>query len=140
VITLSLLHPTEDKVAQTWRFENESLIRIGRAATNQVVLYSSVVSRHHLELQRKPMFWQAVNLSANGSFSDNKAIEILKIYNGMVIRLASTGPRLQISLDDFEFQARIPEISQPKIPEYHPSKLPERPTFMPIKDADRDPS
>ena len=137
MITLSLLHPTEPKVAQTWRFENESLIRIGRAANNEVVLYSSVVSRHHLELQRKPMFWQAVNLSANGTFSDNQPIETLKIYDGMIIRLSSTGPRLQINLDSVEAQARIPEAVTPKTPEYHPSKLPERPTFMPNKDFDR---
>jgi serine/threonine-protein kinase len=136
VITLNLLHPTEDKVAQTWRFENESLIRIGRAASNQVVLYSSVVSRHHLELQRQPMFWQVVNLSANGSFTNNQPIETLRLHDGMIVRLASTGPRLQIVLDESEFKARIPEVATPKVPEYHPSKLPERPTFMPNTSKD----
>ncbi|MEL6471326.1 MAG: FHA domain-containing protein, partial [Cyanobacteria bacterium J06623_4] len=52
VITLSLLHPIDKTPVQSWSFEAEPVVRIGRSVNNDVVLYSAVVSRHHVELRR----------------------------------------------------------------------------------------
>lgn len=84
---------------QTWKFESESVIRIGRAVDNEVVLYSSVVSRHHVELRHESSSWEVVSLGANGTYHDEKPITQIRVFDGLIIRIASSGPRIQIRLD-----------------------------------------
>ncbi|AIE74407.1 MULTISPECIES: FHA domain-containing protein [unclassified Synechocystis] len=97
-ITLTLLLPGKSVPVQSWTFESESAIRVGRAADNDVVLYSAVVSRHHLELQREQDGWVAINLGANGTYLESKTVDKLPLEDGMVLRLASSGPKIQIKL------------------------------------------
>jgi eukaryotic-like serine/threonine-protein kinase len=106
VITLTLLHPLKQIPVQVWTFhEHESIIRIGRSTDNQVILYSAVVSRHHVELRRAGSNWEVVNLGTNGTYLDGKRITQVPIINGAVIRLARSGPNIQIRMgsegDDF---------------------------------------
>jgi len=129
VITLNLLHPIEAVPIQTWKFESESLIRIGRSGDNNVILYSSVVSRYHVELHRQPLYWEVMNIGANGTFVEEQQIDKVRIHNGMVIRLAGTGPKLQILLDGAESLTPSPSEASAKSP--NPEKLSDgRPTFM----------
>lgn len=99
MITLTLLHPQHSVAVQTWRFEPKSVIRIGRSRNNEVTLYSAVVSRHHVEIRRKGSNWEIVNVGSNGTFCQGKRISRASVKNGMVIRLASSGPQLQIWTD-----------------------------------------
>ncbi|MEM8602796.1 MAG: FHA domain-containing protein [Cyanobacteria bacterium P01_H01_bin.121] len=99
MITLTLLHPLQAKAVQKWTFEQESVIRIGRAADNEVVLYSAVVSRHHVEIRYQSSSWEVVNLGTNGTYLDGKRVDRLDAANGMVIRLARSGPMIQINFD-----------------------------------------
>lgn len=98
MITITLLHPTQAIPTQSWTFESETIVRIGRAITNNVVLYSAVVSRHHVELQLGRSGWKVVNLSDNGTYLDSKPIKRKRVIDGMIIRLATSGPRIQINL------------------------------------------
>jgi len=98
VIKLILLHPHQPTPVQSWNFENEPLIRIGRAKDNQVVLYSAVVSRHHVELRGSGRNWEIVNLGTNGTYLDGKPISQVPVVDGVIIRLAISGPQLQIRL------------------------------------------
>lgn len=98
MITLSLLHPIKQLPVQVWTFENESVIRIGRSTDNHVILYSAVVSRHHVELRRVGASWELVNLGTNGTYLDGKRITQVCITDGAVIRLARSGPNIQIRL------------------------------------------
>ncbi|MGF1494438.1 MAG: FHA domain-containing protein [Microcoleaceae cyanobacterium] len=98
MITLILIHPTKPLPVNRWVFENESIIRIGRAKDNDIVIYNSVVSRHHLELWNKESNWEVVNFGANGTFVLNKEITQVVVADGMVLRLGRTGPRLLIRL------------------------------------------
>jgi pSer/pThr/pTyr-binding forkhead associated (FHA) protein len=100
VITLSLLHPLNKKPVQHWTFEEDSVIRIGRSTENQVVLYSAVVSRHHVELREIDNGWEIVNLGTNGTYLDGKRVAQARAENGMVIRLARSGPNIQINISD----------------------------------------
>ena len=68
MITLTLLHPLKSIPVQKWSFELNSVIRIGRANDNNVVLYSAVVSRYHLEIKPSGSDWVLMNLGANGTF------------------------------------------------------------------------
>lgn len=99
MITIILLHPQNGTPVQNWTFENESVVRVGRATDNQVVLYSAVVSRYHAELRSASGQWHLVNLGANGTYIEGQLIsESIPVANGTVIRLAKSGPQLQIKL------------------------------------------
>jgi pSer/pThr/pTyr-binding forkhead associated (FHA) protein len=98
VITLFLLRPLESIPAQSWTFEDESVIRIGRAASNHVVLYSAVVSRRHVEVRQVDEGWEIVSLGANGTYVDEQLIVQVPVIDGVVIRLARSGPQIQIRL------------------------------------------
>ncbi|MBF2078493.1 MAG: FHA domain-containing protein [Synechococcales cyanobacterium T60_A2020_003] len=99
MITLFLLHPLKQIPVQVWSFENESVIRIGRSSDNHVILYSAVVSRHHVELRRTgEKSWEIVNLGTNGTYLDGKRVNQIPVVDGVIIRLARSGPNLQIRL------------------------------------------
>ncbi|ERN42276.1 FHA domain protein [Rubidibacter lacunae KORDI 51-2] len=96
MITLTLLHPLQSVPVQTWTFEPQPLIRIGRSRRNEVTLFSAVVSRHHVELRRKGLEWELVNVGSNGTFTQGKRVSRAPVINGMIVRLASSGPQIQI--------------------------------------------
>lgn len=96
MITLILLHPQDSTPVQSWIFE-EPAIRIGRATDNNVVLYSAVVSRHHAQLQQADQGWEITNLGANGTYLDGQRLdETVPVVDGAIIRLAISGPKIQI--------------------------------------------
>jgi len=75
------------------------VIRIGRSTDNHVILYSAVVSRHHVELrQLENNQWEIVSLGANGTYLDGKQISKVPVLDGVVIRLARSGPNIQIQI------------------------------------------
>lgn len=96
VITLTLLHPVQSTPVQSWTFEDEPVIRIGRAVDNQVVLYSAVVSRHHIELRRSGPDWEVINLGTNGTYLDGKRVHQSPLSDGGTLRLGRSGPNLQV--------------------------------------------
>lgn len=100
MITLSLLHPLHSTPVQSWKFTDESVIKIGRAPDNQVVLYSAVVSRHHVDVRRINGSWEIINLGANGTYVDDKPISQVPVVDGVTMRLAPSGPKIQIKLSD----------------------------------------
>jgi len=109
VITLSLLHPIKQIPVQVWTFPNETTIRIGRSTDNQVILYSAVVSRHHVELRRVGSGWEILNLGTNGTYLDGKRITQVPVTDGAVIRLARSGPNIQIRIGE-EASRDLPKI------------------------------
>lgn len=98
MITLTLLHPLQNIPVQTWVFDQEPVIRIGRANDNHVILYSAVVSRHHVEIRRHGNDWEIVSLGTNGTYLDGKRITQAPAVDGVIIRLARSGPNLQIRM------------------------------------------
>ena len=106
MITLTLLHPLQSVPIQSWTFDRESSIKIGRATNNEVVLYSAVVSRNHVEIRKSGQEWEAVNLGSNGTYIDGKSIEQAKVTDGMVVRLASSGPKILINIKSESSEAK----------------------------------
>ncbi|MBE9117525.1 FHA domain-containing protein [Lusitaniella coriacea LEGE 07157] len=98
MITLTLLHPRQSTPVQSWTFESESAVHVGRASDNNVILYSAVVSRHHLELRKVDSHWKFTNLGANGTYVDGKSVGQMPVCDGMILRLGESGPRLRIRL------------------------------------------
>lgn len=121
MITLSLLHPVKQTPVQVWSFPNESVVRIGRSSDNQVVLYSAVVSRYHVELRQSGKTWEVVNVGTNGTYLDGKRVTQMAIADGAVIRLARSGPNIQINLGAVRSELAQPVAAQPvKLPEEMP--------------------
>lgn len=110
-ITLTLLHPLQSVPVQSWTFEPELDIKIGRSPDNDVILYSAVVSRHHVEIRRKDSGWEVVSLGANGTYVDGKRITQVQVVDGMIIRLASSGPKIQIRMGAAESGAKIKTVT-----------------------------
>ncbi|PSB46761.1 serine/threonine protein kinase [Cyanosarcina cf. burmensis CCALA 770] len=106
MVTLYLLHPEQSKPLQQWQFEDASIVRIGRAPDNDVVLADPLVSRHHLLLQRQngedssSHVWQLINQGTNGTFLDGVLVSQSAIVDGSIIQLAKGGPTLR-----FQFQS-----------------------------------
>jgi len=98
VILLNLLHPQESLPAQSWTFEDETVIRVGRANDNHVVLYSAVVSRYHVELRQVETGWEIVSIGANGTYVDGDRVSQVPVIDGVIFRLARSGPQIQIRL------------------------------------------
>ena len=98
VITLSLRHPSQHSTLQQWSFEGKPAINIGRCPNNDIVLHSSVVSRRHLEIRQMGTRWQLINYSSNGSYFQGQPFNQITGVDGMIIRLAFSGPQLQIHL------------------------------------------
>jgi pSer/pThr/pTyr-binding forkhead associated (FHA) protein len=95
-IVLSLLNSVP---IQNWTFTPEDVVRIGRATDNHVVLFSAVVSRHHAELRwSEESGWQLFNISPNGTYVDGEAIKEMVVIDGMVVRLATSGPKIKIKV------------------------------------------
>jgi eukaryotic-like serine/threonine-protein kinase len=122
VITLSLLHPVKQTPVQVWSFPSESVVRIGRSNDNQVVLYSAVVSRYHVELRQSGKTWEVVNVGTNGTYMDGKRVTQMPIVDGSIIRLARSGPNIQINLGTVRNDlANAAMAAQPvKLPEEMP--------------------
>ena len=99
MITLTLLHPLQPVPVQSWTFQDEQKIRIGRATKNEVVLYSAVVSRHHVEIQKVDQNWEVVNIGANGTYIEGKRVDHTTAKDGMIFRLASSGPKILIKIE-----------------------------------------
>ena len=115
MITLTLLHPVKSSPVQSWAFESDTVVRIGRATDNQVVLYSAVVSRHHVELRYTEPDrmvsggWELVSLGANGTYIDAQRVIRSPLTDGMVFRLARSGPNIQVLIQANRTPDRILE-------------------------------
>ena len=112
MITLTLLHPLQSVAIQSWTFDNEPSIKIGRATNNEVVLYSAVVSRHHVEIKKSGTEWEVVNLGSNGTYVEGKPIKQTKALDGMIFRLASSGPKIMIKIESESDKKQLEDLER----------------------------
>ncbi|MEO6863363.1 MAG: FHA domain-containing protein [Microcoleus sp.] len=116
MITLTLLHPIQSVPVQSWCFESESVVRIGRSNDNDVIIYSAVVSRHHVELWNHPYGWEIINFGANGTYVDDRPIAQVSVADGMTIRLGNSGPKIRILVGATLEPAKITRPPQHELP------------------------
>ena len=103
MVTLQLLHSQQTTPLQQWEFRDQSVIRIGRAPDNDVILTNPLVSRYHLELRRidsaAENSWQLINQGTNGTFLDGTLVSQSLLKNGSLVQLAKGGPLLKFQLE-----------------------------------------
>ena len=105
MVSLTLLEPQQKTPLQQWCFENSSIIRIGRAADNHVVLTDSLVSRHHLELRQvdsasNGAAWQLISQGTNGTFLNGVLVIQSPLPDNSLLQLAQGGPILQFQIQE----------------------------------------
>jgi serine/threonine protein kinase, bacterial len=103
MVIFTLLEPQTNHPLQQWEFVDQSLIRIGRAQNNDIVLHGYFqVSRQHLELtliDAQPEKWQLISRGTNGTLLNNEFVTETIIQHGDLIRLAENGPVFKFELE-----------------------------------------
>jgi serine/threonine-protein kinase len=118
MLILTLLDPQKQTNLQSWSFDSESIIRIGRSVENHVVIPDSLVSRQHLELQKidnspSNTTWQIINHGTNGTFVNGILTSKSQISDGSLIQLAKGGPILKVEIKS-EIVANLPKNQPPQ--------------------------
>ncbi len=107
MIALTLLELQQKTPIREWHFEGDSIIRIGRAVDNHIVLTDNLVSRHHLEIcqTRKidgSICWQMISQGINGTFLNGVLVtsnKLQNIENNSELQLAQGGPLLKFEIN-----------------------------------------
>ena len=94
-VSLHLVNPDTGHPIQTWLFEGQKSVRIGRAEGNDVVISDPSVSRFHAELQFNGSEWELVNLGRNGTLISSHSISRVRIDEQTLFRLGTGGPLLR---------------------------------------------
>ena len=94
-VSLHLVNPDTGHPVQTWLFETQTSVRIGRAEGNDVVISDPSVSRFHAELQFNGTEWELVNLGKNGTLISSHSISRVRIDEQTLFRLGTGGPLLR---------------------------------------------
>lgn len=130
-ITISLMHPTQPIAMHSWTFEpdRDEPIRIGRSHDNDIVVYSSVVSRHHAELWPSEEGWNLKGFGANGTFANQQLVTEDIVKDETIVRLGNSGPRLRIRLGVSDPKAKLVRKGDPK-PQREPSEAQKHSTFI----------
>ena len=134
MITLTLLHPIQSVPVQSWCFESEPVVRIGRSNDNDVIIYSAVVSRHHVELWNNPFGWEIINFGANGTYIDDQPISQILVVDGMTIRLGNSGPSIRIRVEGTNLQSEKVRRPPPPPPSKKDKSSAENQTLSPFRE------
>jgi len=139
VITLTLLHPIQSVPVQSWCFESESVVRVGRSNDNDVIIYSAVVSRHHVELWSNPFGWEIINFGANGTYIDDQSITQVLVVDGMTIRLGNSGPSIRIRLTTTNLELdSVSKRPNPSLSNQENESATDKPTPSPFREEIED--
>jgi serine/threonine protein kinase, bacterial len=112
VITLTLLEKAHKTPLKQWCFEGSTVIRIGRAVDNHVVLADNLVSRYHLELKlvtnARGDDWEVISQGTNGTFLNSRLVTKCTVPDNSLLQLAHGGPVLKVQIQEL-----APIIAQP---------------------------
>ena len=100
VISLKLLDAVQGHDVQTWNFDSQHVVQIGRLEENDVVVTDPFVSRLHATLKCVDGVWELIALGKHGVLIDDRRVESTTLKHNMVFRLGAKGPELKfIELD-----------------------------------------
>lgn len=101
MVIFTLLEPQTNQPLQQWQFSQQSVIRIGRAQNNDIVMHGYFqVSRQHLELiELEVDRWQLISRGTNGTLVNNLFVTETILQHDDLIRLAENGPVFKFELE-----------------------------------------
>ena len=83
--TLHLLDSARGNRIQSWEFRDQTAIRIGRSAENDINLADSQVSRKHVELIYRGGGWVLISHGRNGTWLDGAMVYDIELASGVMI-------------------------------------------------------
>ena len=118
MVIFTLLEPQTNQPLQQWEFSEQSVIRIGRAQNNDIVLHGYFqVSRQHLELtliDPQHEKWQLISRGTNGTLINNNFVTETIVNHDDLIRLAENGPVFKFEIESY-LAKNQPELEQTNI-------------------------
>ncbi|MEL6437786.1 MAG: FHA domain-containing serine/threonine-protein kinase [Cyanobacteria bacterium J06621_8] len=118
MVIFTLLEPQTNQPLQQWEFQEQSVIRIGRAQNNDIVLHGYFqVSRQHLEINlidSQQETWQLISRGTNGTLVNNNFVTEAIMQHDDLIRLAENGPIFKFELES-QLAQNQPELDQTNI-------------------------
>ena len=116
MITLTLLEAQNKTPIQNWRFDESTVIRVGRAADNDIVLDSNLVSRYHLELRNTNAnqvdSWEIISKGTNGTFLNGVLVTQAPLTSNCFLQLARGGPIFKLEFLKCELNPIEPTSAQ----------------------------
>lgn len=94
-----LLDSAQGHPLQTWRFENQELITIGRNDGNDIVLADPHVSRAHATVVFEEGGWRIVSIGRHGTLVNDRMVSEATLNHQTMIRLGAAGPMLRFDTD-----------------------------------------
>lgn len=111
MVSIAFLDGQSSEPLRWWDFDPSSVVGIGRALDNDIVIKHSSISRYHVELLSWTMVkaaeqgeaeggaadprWVIRGIGKNGTFLNRTRVEQAFLDDGDIIQLASKGPRLR---------------------------------------------
>ncbi|WP_156800557.1 protein kinase domain-containing protein [Thalassoporum mexicanum] len=89
------------QIVKSWNFADRNVIKIGRAADNDVILAHPAVSRYHAELSHdnEANGWRYRNLGVNHTYWQDQKVDRLVVSDHIELRLAHNGPMLEFQVE-----------------------------------------
>ncbi|GAB4524765.1 MAG: protein kinase [Pleurocapsa sp.] len=114
MVIFTLLESQTNQPLQQWQFSEQTVIHIGRAQNNDIVLHGYFqVSRQHLEItlvDAQQQQWRLISRGTNGTLVNNVFVTEVILQNDDLIRLAENGPIFKFEL---ESELAEPETKAP---------------------------
>jgi pSer/pThr/pTyr-binding forkhead associated (FHA) protein len=98
-VCLHLLDSSNGSIVQTWQFDGQELITIGRASECHVRVGDQHVSRLHAELRHADGVWTIVSKGRNGLSFDGARQEQAVLADHGKFRLGQEGPMLSVRFE-----------------------------------------
>jgi pSer/pThr/pTyr-binding forkhead associated (FHA) protein len=98
-VCLRLLDSSNGAVVQTWQFQGQSEITIGRSADRDVRVGDQHVSRLHAVLRYASGTWTIFSQGRNGLLIGDEPIEQAELADDTTFRLGAAGPVLSFQFD-----------------------------------------
>ena len=112
-VSVELLDSDQVHALQSWTFESQEAIKIGRAEEQDVTIPNPHVSRLHAELTSEIDGWCIKSHGRNGVLLNGEKVDEARLSDRAIIRLGATGPALRFTLGRTSAQtgATMSEVS-----------------------------
>jgi pSer/pThr/pTyr-binding forkhead associated (FHA) protein len=98
-VCVHLLDSSSGAIVQTWQFDGQNRITVGRSSERHVRVGDQHVSRLHAEMQYVDGAWMVESHGRNGLMIDGQRLQKAVLNDRSVFRLGPEGPALSVRFE-----------------------------------------